>query len=1067
MTVANLSHKWRSGKKWFVITLLTSIAALVGTAQTNAQSTGSYVNVCSSYALDGSYNNYVDETVCLYGDATGLDSYAELDLEWYQQNIYIVEVGLEAQLYGPSGLISDSGEQQGSNPSVNDWIPSPQIGAWYTLESQYDECHDPSADGNPCYGNWTGLMSGLSVMAMVTGLPTPTLTLSSSNALPSLGQNVTFSASISNGVNGVITFSDGGTSIGTGTISGGVASLTISNLSARRHSIVASWPGSGSFNATTSAPLNQVVAAPAYSVSPPSGPTSLSANAGLNPQDTYLIMDMSSQSGGTINNVAINDAVRTTHVELGYDTGGSPVLNSFPQNTGLDPTTSRMIPLSATRFSGGGLTSFATDNNSISPTRPTSSVPSGWPSTIPAIPSGTSVVGGFVIPNITTFAQKQGVTAIVTGNTATITRTGADGIPVVFQYTQQASGWILSGVSASGQDSSGTWNRQVTLNNITYSRNSAFDANRVGNQLPYHPHTATNATPNLTPSSSSSYAPGTYLFNNYGGTQNVLFQHGFKSSGKTWERMTGWLNQDFVFGDVMVPSLDATAPLADQSSQLRTLISQAGGNNYILIGHSQGGLISRSISQYYQSQSQNTVQGVITVDTPHQGAAITATLPSAIGNLGSVGRDLFGWMGCIGPFDNPGCYSAALIAGGGAIVAQDLLDSVGALNDLTPGSSFLTTLNAQPENFQRAAIIGATDQRWLLERVADTAITSNNPDDAFGERTAAEITELAYDVIGVDFLFHLGDEANWAIYCFVEGGYEDGDPSCWEDPDLPYLSFDLHILTALDKVDDFYDHLIAPDGYGSDGFVQNTSQVYPGSGVTQLVIYDSDTHVSATKSPNDRAALDYLLSSTYKVAIPTPVSQCTYATTPTSVSIPASGGTFYISLSTQTGCQWSAASQLGWVSIDPSSISGTNSALVTIEVQPVTQGVSRSGTITIGNGYVAASVFINQAATCTYDLSPSPTIDFTSAGGTTTVQVTTQVGCAWSATSSQTWLTIANGSGNGTGTFTITAAPNAPSSANPAVINVMGQTITVSENGNHVHCMTVPVCTGGTPPPFY
>ena len=60
---------------------------------------------------------------------------------------------------------------------------------------------------------------------------------------------------------GTVTFQDGGQSIGTITLSAGVARLTTSALANGTHSIVAVYNPSGDFNASRSATLQQIVRA--------------------------------------------------------------------------------------------------------------------------------------------------------------------------------------------------------------------------------------------------------------------------------------------------------------------------------------------------------------------------------------------------------------------------------------------------------------------------------------------------------------------------------------------------------------------------------------------------------------------------------------------------------------------------------------------------------------------------------------------------------------------------------------------------------------------------------------
>ncbi len=79
------------------------------------------------------------------------------------------------------------------------------------------------------------------------------------------GQAVTLTAAVSvtspgaGTPTGTVTFSDGATVLGTGNVSGGVASLTVSTLSVASHSITAAYGGDAGFNTSTSPALAQQV----------------------------------------------------------------------------------------------------------------------------------------------------------------------------------------------------------------------------------------------------------------------------------------------------------------------------------------------------------------------------------------------------------------------------------------------------------------------------------------------------------------------------------------------------------------------------------------------------------------------------------------------------------------------------------------------------------------------------------------------------------------------------------------------------------------------------------------
>jgi len=87
-----------------------------------------------------------------------------------------------------------------------------------------------------------------------------TITLASSANPSNPNQAVTFSATVHAGATGPVTFLDGTTVLGVGTISAaGVASFTTSTLAIGSHPITASYGGDSGYNASTSAVLTQVV----------------------------------------------------------------------------------------------------------------------------------------------------------------------------------------------------------------------------------------------------------------------------------------------------------------------------------------------------------------------------------------------------------------------------------------------------------------------------------------------------------------------------------------------------------------------------------------------------------------------------------------------------------------------------------------------------------------------------------------------------------------------------------------------------------------------------------------
>ena len=87
-------------------------------------------------------------------------------------------------------------------------------------------------------------------------------TVTSSSPTASVGQTVTFTGKVispSGFANGSVTFLDGNTTLGTGTLSGGSATFQTSSLAAGVHSITISYAGDSRFHASTSAVLSQTI----------------------------------------------------------------------------------------------------------------------------------------------------------------------------------------------------------------------------------------------------------------------------------------------------------------------------------------------------------------------------------------------------------------------------------------------------------------------------------------------------------------------------------------------------------------------------------------------------------------------------------------------------------------------------------------------------------------------------------------------------------------------------------------------------------------------------------------
>src|ERR1700685_3290699 len=571
---------------------------------------------------------------------------------------------------------------------------------------------------------------------------------------------------------------------------------------------------------------------------------------------------------------------------------------------------------------------------------------------------------------------------------------------------------------------------------LKWSDNATNDAARA----------AKGYTATLAPSSyasipvvTTSTPSGSTTVSQLGGPQNVVFMHGLFSSGNTWNRMEPWLNQDFRFGPEITPSYSSTSSLSNQGTSLVSEIKTVGGNNYILIGHSQGGLISRYAAQYFQSNPPNQVAGVVTVDTPHLGADLIQNGPLIAPASYALGTFLWDWTGCVTQWENFVCLLAWLDYNvgppmGAVFAALPVLPDI---NDLTPGSAFLTSLNGYGETFKRASVVGNTPQRWNESRIAwdflapyifppVTCDPNYYPESACGERTVAAGVGITYDIVEAVMIFAVFEQ----IFC--------PDNDNWGE--IEYLA---GILAGMDGIDVLWNLIVS--GYGaSDGIVQSSSQNYPSSTAIQYPINGADSHLEATHSPYDHTTLDQVLESA-AFQVPTQAS-CSFAMSPSNFSISPSGGTSSFSLATGAGCPWSAVSQEAWLTIT-SGTSGTSSGTVSFSVAPNPAAFPRTATIQAGNGLVSATFTVNQVGACSYSLS-SQLVVLSPGGGTGTVTVNTQTGCVWSAVPNTTWITLNSGasgtaSGTGSGSFTFTAATGNDDVSFSGTITVMSQILTV------------------------
>jgi len=200
------------------------------------------------------------------------------------------------------------------------------------------------ADNNPATS------PAVSVTVVTTA---PEVTLTSSLNPSIVNQPVTFTATVPAGATGTITFHDGATILGTGTVVGGHATLTTSTLTVGAHTITASYGGDTNNSAATSVPLTQFVNK-ATPVLPPPGVSNPNPTTGTPVTITETVPTgvdgpVTFYDGSTpIGTAPIVNGVATITVS-NLPIGADPITASTPGDANNNPATSPAVTVTVAK----------------------------------------------------------------------------------------------------------------------------------------------------------------------------------------------------------------------------------------------------------------------------------------------------------------------------------------------------------------------------------------------------------------------------------------------------------------------------------------------------------------------------------------------------------------------------------------------------------------------------------------------------------------------------------------------------------------------------------------------
>src|SRR5215204_6444224 len=183
-----------------------------------------------------------------------------------------------------------------------------------------------------------------------------------------------------------------------------------------------------------------------------------------------------------------------------------------------------------------------------------------------------------------------------------------------------------------------------------------------------------------------------------------------------------------------------------------------------------------------------------------------------------------------------------------------------------------------------------------------------------------------------------------------------------------------------------------------------------------------------------------------------PTATCAFTLSPvTSVPMGSDGGTATVTVATTPGCAWTATSGNDWITISAGA-TGSGPGGVTYQVAANTTTTARNGALTVAGQNHAIVQQGRSPTPCAYEIAPA-SADFTKDGGPGTFSVTAQAGCAWTASSSASWLVIGgSGQGAGTGSVAYSVSRQTQIAGRTSTIALADRRFTVRQSGDIGAC---------------
>lgn len=220
--------------------------------------------------------------------------------------------------------------------------------------------------------------------------------------------------------------------------------------------------------------------------------------------------------------------------------------------------------------------------------------------------------------------------------------------------------------------------------------------------------------------------------------KKIYWIHGLNENKEFWQRYRSSISNIYAGNEISWKNQQQIATIANQTSREIT-------TNAVLIGHSTGGLIARTIQK-----SNTNVKAIITIGTPNQGAGIVKSLNNKsyynvideVGYKGgrAVDKSLSAAIKCappiswaVAPIINLARGAATITINGFATgMAKKYADNYvntyyandQTVKDMNPGSSFLNDINNSYINVPIINIYGEEDY-WQVVRLGGSMANRN------------------------------------------------------------------------------------------------------------------------------------------------------------------------------------------------------------------------------------------------------------------------------------------------------------------------------------------------------